>query len=171
MEQRKIQEVTIRGIVGSYNPNNEVNIALKKDGKTIASTTIGATSGSGYKEQEFELIVDEIGTFDLVVTKTAHTTYTIEGIVLDSELIDLTDNSNSNISLIKLIAGDANKDGIVDEDDVTFIRGTINKLTENVDDEYKTADVNGDGSITEGDVMVVRYNNHMNKGEVIIEWN
>ena len=115
--------------------------------------------------------MDEIGTFDLVVTKTAHTTYTIEGIVLDSELIDLTDNSNSNISLIKLIAGDANEDGIVDEEDVTFIRGTINKSTENVDDEYKTADVDGDGCITEGDVVVVRYYNHMNKGEVIIEWN
>ena len=104
------------------------------------------------------------GTYDLVVTKDAHLTYTVKGVVVGDSPLDLTTLTGKAYSTITLLCGDINGDGSINEDDVSIIRyaNNINKSTAVADN--KLADINGDGSVNEDDVSIVRYSSHINKG-------
>ncbi len=164
-EENTLSEgITVRGTVTSYNPGNATTVQLKQGDNVKYTTTIDAESGSGQVKQNFSLANVTAGTYDLVVTKPGHLTYTIKSVVVGSEDINLTVATGKTYQTITLLAGDVNSDGSITEDDVSVIRYStnINKATTSAAD--KLADVNGDGSVTEDDVSVVRYSTHINKG-------
>ena len=155
--------VSVRGKVVSYNPGNATTIQLMRGGKKMYQTTIAATTGSGQVPQNFSFPAVAPGTYDLVVTKAAHLTYTVKGVVVGDGPLDLTKHGNAAIRNITLLCGDINGDGSINEDDVSIIRyaNNINKSTADADN--KLADINGDGSVNEDDVSIVRYSSHINK--------
>ena len=155
---------SVRGAVKSYNPNNATTIQLMQGGKEQYTATIDPTTDSGQKEQSFSISTVAPGTYDLVVTKPGHLTYTVKGVVVGDGPLDLTKHGNAAISTITLLCGDINGDGSINEDDVSIIRyaNNINKSTADADN--KLADINGDGSVNEDDVSIVRYSSHINKG-------
>ena len=157
---------SVRGAVKSYNPNNPVTVQLIEQGhhEVAYETTIDPTTGSGQKEQNFSFDAVAPGTYDLVVTKAAHLTYTVKNVVVGGTDLDLTTLTGKAYSTITLLCGDINGDGSINEDDVSIIRyaNNINKSTAVADN--KLADINGDGSVNEDDVSIVRYSSHINKG-------
>ena len=156
--------VAVTGKVTSYNPNNATTIQLMQGGKEQYKTTIAKTTGSGQVTQDFSFPAVAAGTYDLVVTKSAHLKYTVKNVTVGSTPLDLTKHSKAAISTITLLCGDINGDGSINEDDVSIIRyaNNINKSTADADN--KLADINGDGSVNEDDVSIVRYSSHINKG-------
>ena len=156
--------VAVSGKITSYNPNNATTIQLMQGGKEQYKTTIAATNGSGQKEQDFSFDTVAAGTYDLVVTKDAHLTYTVKNVVVGDGPLDLTTMTGKAYQTITLLCGDINGDGSINEDDVSIIRyaNNINKSTADADN--KLADINGDGSVNEDDVSIVRYSSHINKG-------
>ena len=156
--------VTVSGKVTSYNPNNPTTIQLMQGGTEKYSTTIKAATGSGQKEQSFSISTVAPGTYDLVVTKSAHLKYTVKNVTVGSTPLDLTAMTGKSYQTITLLCGDINGDGSINEDDVSIIRyaNNINKSTAVADN--KLADINGDGSVNEDDVSIVRYSSHINKG-------
>ena len=148
----------------SYNPGNATTIQLMRGGKKMYQTTIAATTGSGQVPQNFSFPAVAPGTYDLVVTKDAHLTYTVKGVVVGDSPLDLTTMTGKAYQTITLLCGDINGDGSINEDDVSIIRyaNNINKSTADADN--KLADINGDGSVNEDDVSIVRYSSHINKG-------
>ena len=157
---------SVRGAVKSYNPNNPVTVQLIEQGhhEVAYETTIDPTTGSGQKEQNFSFPAVAAGTYDLVVTKPGHLSYTVKNVVVGSTDLDLTTLTGKAYSTITLLCGDINGDGSINEDDVSIIRyaNNINKSTAVADN--KLADINGDGSVNEDDVSIVRYSSHINKG-------
>ena len=156
--------VAVTGKVTSYNPNNPTTVKLLQNGTVKYTATIAATTGSGQKEQNFTLAGVLPGTYDLVVTKSAHLKYTVKNVTVGNAPLDLTAHGNAAIRNITLLCGDINGDGSINEDDVSIIRyaNNINKSTADADN--KLADINGDGSVNEDDVSIVRYSSHINKG-------
>ena len=156
--------VTVSGKITSYNPNNATTIQLMQGGKEQYKTTIAAASGEGQVTQSFSFPTVAAGTYDLVVTKSAHLKYTVKNVTVGNAPLDLTKHSNAAIRNIMLLCGDINGDGSINEDDVSIIRyaNNINKSTAVADN--KLADINGDGSVNEDDVSIVRYSSHINKG-------
>lgn len=158
-----VSGVTVSGQVKSYNPNNATTIQLMKGGVEQFKTTIAAASGSGQLEQSFSIDSVNPDTYDLVVTKAGHLTYTITGVVVGDGGLDLAGNANAAIKLITLLAGDVNGDGSILENDVAVIRLTTNIYKSTAEASDKTADLNGDGSILENDVAIVRLTQHIYK--------
>ena len=156
--------VTVSGKVTSYNPNNPTTVELLQNGAVKYTATIGKATGSGQVTQDFSFNAVAPGTYDLVVTKDAHLTYTVKGVVVGDSPLDLTTMTGKSYQTITLLAGDVNGDGSINEDDVSIIRyaNNINKSTADADN--KLADINGDGSVNEDDVSIVRYSSHINKG-------
>ena len=162
----KSKGVSVSGMVKSYNPKNATTVQLIEQGHTKASyeTTIYPTTDSGQAEQNFSFSAVAPGTYDLVVTKPGHLTYTVKGVVVGDSPLDLTTMTGKAYQTITLLCGDINGDGSINEDDVSIIRyaNNINKSTAVADN--KLADINGDGSVNEDDVSIVRYSSHINKG-------
>ena len=159
----KVAGVSVSGKVKSYNPNNATTIQLMQGGKEQYKTTIAADTGSGQKEQNFSFDAVAAGTYDLVVTKPGHLTYTITGVKVESGNVDLTADASKAYSTITLLAGDVDQDGNINESDVSVIRyaSNINKPVSSAANPL--ADVDGDGNVNESDVSIVRYAVHINK--------
>ena len=155
---------SVSGTVKSYNPNAAATVKLVQNGAVKYTATTATSSGSGQKEQNFSFPAVAAGTYDLVVTKPGHLSYTVKNVVVGSTDLDLTTLTGKAYSTITLLCGDINGDGSINEDDVSIIRyaNNINKSTADADN--KLADINGDGSVNEDDVSIVRYSSHINKG-------
>lgn len=148
--------VAVTGKITSYNPNNPTTVELMQDGAVKYSTTIDVDSGSRQKEQNFSFDAVAAGTYDLVVTKDAHLTYTVKDVVVGDTAIDLTAHTDPAISAITLLAGDVNGSGIINEDDLNTIWLPANYLKKADDTGVDAlADVNGDGIINEDDLNIV----------------
>ena len=82
---------SVSGTVKSYNPNNPVTVRLIEQGhhEVAYETTIDPTTGSGQKEQEFTFNAVAKGTYDLVVTKACHLTYTIKNVEVGDTPLNL----------------------------------------------------------------------------------
>ena len=156
--------VAVSGKITSYNPGNATTIQLKQGDTVKYTATIDAATGSGQVTQDFSFNAVAAGTYDLVVTKDGHLTYTVKGVVVGDSPLDLTTMTGKAYQTITLLCGDINGDGSINEDDVSIIRyaNNINKSTADADN--KLADINGDGSVNEDDVSIVRYSSHINKG-------
>ncbi len=155
--------VSVSGKVKSYNPGNATTIQLMQGSVEKYKVTIAAESGSGQATQSFTLAGVASGTYDLVVTKPGHLTYTITGVVVGSGNVDLTADASKVYSTITLLCGDIDGDGNINESDVSVIRyaSNINKPVSSAANPL--ADVDGDGNVNESDVSIVRYAVHINK--------
>lgn len=112
--------VAIIGRVSSYNPQRKTIITLYEAGtNTVAATkTIEATSGIGTITQDFRLDGIPEGAYDLVISKQTHLNFKITDIIIGSGDLNLTTNSNKNISTILLPCGDVNSDGYINSSDL-----------------------------------------------------
>ena len=148
--------VAVSGKVKSYNPNNATTIQLMQGGKEQYKTTIVKATGSGQVTQDFSFPTVAPGTYDLVVTKDAHLTYTVKNITVGNAPLDLTKHSKAEIAVITLPAGDVNGDGTINSKDLNEIWSPANYL-KNVTDTgvNPLADLNGDGTINSKDLNIV----------------
>ena len=148
--------VTVSGKITSYNPGNATTIQLKQGDTVKYSTTIAKTTGSGQVTQNFSFNAVAPGTYDLVVTKSAHLKYTVKNITVGNAPLDLTAHSNAAIRNIMLPAGDVNGDGTINSKDLNEIWSPANYL-KNVTDAgvNPLADLNGDGTINSKDLNIV----------------
>ncbi len=158
--------VTVSGKVTSYNPGNVATVQLKQNDEVKYQATIAAGSGSGQVTQDFSIANVPAGTYDLVVTKAGHLTYTIKNVVVGNETLDLTKHSNAAVKNITLLAGDVNRDGMINNLDYASVldRSNFNKNYTKAEDVGNVlADVNGDGMINNLDYAVILSREHFNK--------
>ena len=163
---------SVRGVVKSYSPNNPVTVQLIEQGYTEASyeTTIDPTTGSGQKEQNFSFPAVAAGTYDLVVTKPGHLTYTVKGVVVGDGPLDLTTMTGKPYSTITLIPGDLNNDGSVNTQDYQILTSPSNYGKSASLAAVKVADINGDGSINTQDYQILTSPSHYGKSNDILTY-
>ena len=161
---------SVRGAVKSYNPNNATTIQLMQGGKEQYTATIDPTTGSGQKEQSFSFDTVAAGTYDLVVTKPGHLTYTVKGVVVGSTDLDLTKHSKAAISTITLLCGDIDGNGFINSTDLGIILKGQNygKSTATAGD--KAADLDGNGFINSTDLGIVLQGQHYGKSAVSVSF-
>ena len=167
----KVTGYSVSGQVASYNPGNKTTITLYASTDTahvtaLCTTTIAATTGSGQVTQDFTLTGVAPGTYDLVVTKAGHLTYTITGVVVGSGNVDLTKNANASISTITLLCGDIDGDGKINNLDYAIVMNPANfnkSYTIPGDVGNVLADLNGDSKINNLDYALILNPNHFNK--------
>ena len=158
---------SVSGKVVSYNPGNATTIQLMRGGTEQYKTTIAATTGSGQVTKNFTLAGVLPGTYDLVVTKPGHLKYTVTGVVVGDDPLDLTKHSNAAISTITLPAGDVNGDGTINSKDLNEIWSPANYLKNVTDaDVNPLTDLNGDGTINSKDLNIVWKAENYLKSEV-----
>ena len=163
---------SVSGTVKSYNPNNPVTVRLIEQGhhEVAYETTIDPTTGSGQTEQNFSFPAVAKGTYDLVVTKACHLTYTIKNVVVDDTPLDLTIHSNVAISTITLLCGDIDGNGFINSTDLGIILKGQNygKSTATAGD--KAADLDGNGFINSTDLGIVLQGQHYSKSAVTVDF-
>ena len=113
--------VAVSGKVTSYNPNNPTTIQLMQNGAVKYTVTIDAATGSGQVTQDFSFNAVAAGTYDLVVTKDGHLTYTVKGVVVGDVPLDLTKHGNAAISTITLLCGDIDGNGFINSTDLGIV--------------------------------------------------
>lgn len=153
----KVAGVSVSGTVKSYNPGNAVTVQLIADGHTVADykTTIAPASGSGPKEQNFSFDAVAAGTYDLVVTKPGHLTYTVKGVEVGDAALDLTKHSNAAISIITLLAGDLDSDKMINYMDMFVLLDTTNYDMSSDSAANKLTDIDGDGMVNYMDMFLL----------------
>ena len=158
----------VSGLVTSYNPNNITTIQLMQGGVEKYAATIAAEAGSGQKQQSFFIGNVLPGDYTLVITKGAHTIFTVETITVNKDL-DLTKDSRAAVQNMTLLCGDISKDGMINDGDLAllWLASNYNKsaadLTVNA-----LCDLNGDGMINDGDLAILWLAVNYNKGAVIV---
>ena len=161
---------SVRGAVKSYNPNNATTIQLKQNGEEKYKTTIAAATGSGQVAQNFSFPAVAAGTYDLVVTKPGHLSYTVKGVVVGDGPLDLTKHGNAAISTITLLCGDIDGNGFINSTDLGIILKGQNygKSTATAGD--KVADLDGNGFINSTDLGIVLQGQHYGKSAVSVSF-
>ena len=161
---------SVSGAVKSYNPNNATTIQLMQGGKEMYSTTIDADTGSGQKEQEFTFNAVAKGTYDLVVTKACHLTYTIKNVEVGDTPLNLTTMTGKAYSTITLLCGDIDGNGFINSTDLGIILKGQNygKSTATAGD--KAADLDGNGFINSTDLGIVLQGQHYGKSAVSVSF-
>ncbi|MGN0967672.1 MAG: leucine-rich repeat protein [Oscillospiraceae bacterium] len=158
--------VTVSGKVKSYNPGNATTIQLKQGEEVKYTTTIAAETGNGQKEQTFSFATVAAGTYDLVVIKPGHLTYTIKNVVVGSTDIDLTSAAYDGkaYQMITLLAGDINGDGTINLDDFVQIQANFMKSG------TLSADITGDSVVNLDDFVQVQTNFMKSSSQCIIAY-
>lgn len=155
---------TVFGQVETYNTNHETTIELKQDGVTKYITTIAETPGTGKEIQQFAIANVVPGTYDLVVTKNSHLAYTVKGIAVGKDDVDLRTNANENISMMKLLCGDFDASGTINADDLAILWSDSNylrTLEEGVDNVF--TDLDGSGAVNGVDLAILWNDNNYHK--------
>jgi len=164
-------DISVSGTIKSYNPGNATTIQLMQGGEEKYSTTINPTTGSVQEEQNFSFDAVAKGTYDLVVTKPGHLTYTVKGVVVGDGPLDLTKHSNAAISMITLLCGDINGDGWVNSTDLgEILQGQNYGKQTTVAGVNKKADLNGDGWVNSTDLGIVLQSQHYGKSAVSVSF-
>ena len=151
-------------MVKSYNPGNATTIQLMQGGAEKYKSTIAADTGSGQKEQGFTFEAVAPGTYDLVVTKACHLTYTIKNVVVGDNPLDLTTMTGKAYSTITLLCGDIDGNGKVNAVDLNIVWNAANFNKAVADVSNKLTDVNGDGKVNAVDLNIVWNAANFNKG-------
>ena len=152
----KSKGVSVSGKITSYNPNNPTTVELMQNGVVKYTATIAAASGEGQVTQSFSFPTVAAGTYDLVVTKSAHLKYTVKNVTVGDAPLDLTVHGNAAIRNIMLPAGDVNGDGTINSKDLNEIWSPANYL-KNVTAAgvNPLADLNGDSTVNSKDLNIV----------------
>ena len=161
--------VKVSGQVLSYNPGNSMYVYLYKAGTTevvnvnhVGPLPSGSSSGQVTRTFSFKSVPK--GTYDLVVTKDAHLTYTVKNVVVGDTDLDLTKLTDQPYSTITLLCGDINGDGSINVTDLNEVWDAAN-FNKNVSAaDNKLTDINGDGSVNVTDLNVIWDAANFNKG-------
>ena len=162
--------VTVSGKITSYNPNNPTTVELLQNGAVKYTATIAKTTGSGQVPQSFSFPAVAKGTYDLVVTKPGHLTYTVKNVKVGDTDLDLTKHSNAAIRNITLLCGDIDGNGFINSTDLGIILKGQNygKSTATAGD--KAADLDGNGFINSTDLGIVLQGQHYGKSAVSVNF-
>lgn len=149
--------VSVSGKVKSYNGNNAFTVKLYQAGTKTEkySVTVAGDGKSGSATQSFEITGVAAGTYDLVVTKACHLTYTITGVTVGTTDVDLTTHENARISTITLLVGDVNGDGSINSVDLNRVWQASNYGKSISAAEHPIGDINGDGTINSVDLNIL----------------
>ena len=163
--------VKVTGKVTSYNPNNPTTVQLMQGGKEKYSTTIKAAAGSGQVPQNFTLAGVLPGTYDLVVTKSAHLKYTVKNVTVGNAPLDLTAHGNAAIRNITLLCGDIVKNGYIDFADYQELLSPANYGKKTTDTGVNAlADLDGNGYIDFADYQILLSSQHYGKSAVSVNF-
>ena len=158
----KAKGVTVSGTVKSYNPNNATTIQLYEAGHAGEEaykkyeSTIDPTTDSGQVTQNFTFDTVAAGTYDLVVTKPGHLSYTVKNVEVGDTALDLTTMEGKPYQTITLLAGDVNRDGKINLTDLSIFKNNFGKTGSAVTN--RLADITGDGKINLLDLGVFKNN-------------
>jgi len=160
----------VYGKVQSYNPKNATTIQLMQGGKEQYKTTIAKTTDSGQVTQDFSFNAVAPGTYDLVVTKSAHLKYTVKNITVGNAPLDLTAMTGKSYQTITLLCGDIDGNGFINSTDLGIILKGQNygKSTATAGD--KAADLDGNGFINSTDLGIVLQGQHYGKSAVSVSF-
>ena len=160
----------VSGIVKSYYPTKPATIQLIKNEEPVYTAMIRDEDGYGLKDQVFTFEGVAPDTYDLVVTKDAHTKFTVKDVVAGEEDLDLTLDDRPEIQIITLRCGDINGDGLINDADLTILwrAGNYNKKAGEA--ENPRCDLNGDGLINDADLTMLWLAHNYNRGAVVIEY-
>ena len=111
----------VTGSIFSYNPGLPATVILLQGGMEKYRITIEATTGYGQIAQTFKISGVAPGVYDLVITKMTHLSYTLTGMIVSADGVDLTKSSDPNIREIRLSCGDINGDGYIDSADLSIV--------------------------------------------------
>ena len=162
---------SVRGAVKSYNPNNATTIQLMQGGKEKYSTTIAAATSSGPVEQNFSFDAVAKGTYDLVVTKPGHLTYTVKNVKVGDTDLDLTAMEGKPYQTITLLCGDINGDGWINSTDLgVVLQGQNYGKQTTVAGVNGKADLNGDGWVNSTDLGIVLQGQHYGKSAISVSF-
>ena len=163
--------VTVSGKLTSYNPNNPATVELLQNGAVKHTATITQATGNGQVTQDFSFNAVAAGTYDLVVTKDGHLTYTVKGVVVGDGPHDLTKHSNAAISMITLLCGDIVKNGYIDFADYQELLSPANYGKKTTDTGVNAlADLNGNGYIDFADYQILLSSQHYGKSAVSVNF-
>ena len=158
----------VNGKIRSYNPFTPTFIQLRQGNREICKITIDSIPGNGQVDQDFVFNAVVPGIYDLVITKDAHTKFTILNLLVEEDL-DLTLNRRPEVCLMALRCGDINGDGLINDADLTVLwrAGNYNKKTAEAENEW--CDLNGDGLINDADLTILWLAYNYNRGDIVIE--
>ena len=152
----KVEGYSVSGKVASYNPGNATTVQLKQGDAVKYTTTIAATTGSGQVTQSFSIEGVAAGTYDLVVTKAGHLTYTITGVKVESGNVDLTVDTSKAYSTITLLAGNMDGNNAINLQDLNQFRSNFGKAGSSITNS--NADIDGNATVNLQDLNVFRSN-------------
>ena len=164
---------SVSGKVKSYNPNNPVTVRLIEQGhhEVAYETTIDPTTGSGQVTQDFSFNAVAPGTYDLVVTKAAHLTYTVKNVKVGDTDLDLTAMEGKPYQTITLLCGDIAKNGYIDFADYQELLSPANYGKKTTDTGVNAlADLNGNGYIDFADYQILLSSQHYGKSTVTVDF-
>ena len=165
--------VSVKGKVASYNGSHDFTVTLYQAGSdTVVGTplTVSGSGVSGSTEQEFTIPNVPKGTYDLVVTKSAHLKYTVKNITVGNAPLDLTAMTGKAYQTITLLCGDIDGNGFINSTDLGIILKGQNygKSTATAGD--KAADLDGNGFINSTDLGIVLQGQHYGKSAVSVNF-
>jgi len=145
--------VSVKGEIRTYNRKNAAKVELKKGGVTVDTLTLTELPAGTQTQfnQSFEFQNVTADTYDIVVTKAGHLSYTIKNVVVGDVGLDLTKNSNANIKLMTLVAGNADNVGGINIDDLSIVVSNFGKTT----GFPPGADIDGNGGVNIDDLNLV----------------
>ena len=162
---------SVSGKVVSYNLGNATTIQLMQGGTEQYKTTIAADTGSGQKEQNFTFPAVAKDTYDLVVTKDGHLSYTVKNVEVGDTALDLTAMPSKVYQTITLLCGDINGDGWINSTDLgEILQGQNYGKQTTVAGVNKKADLNGDGWVNSTDLGIVLQSQHYGKSAVSVSF-
>lgn len=159
--------VSVKGKVASYNGSHDFTVTLYQAGsETMVGTplTVSGNGASESTEQEFTIPNVPKGTYDLVVTKSAHLKYTVKNVTVGDAPLDLTAHGNAAIRTITLLCGDVDGDGSINVTDLNTVWDAANFNKDANNATIKLTDLNGDGSVNVTDLNILWDAANFNKG-------
>ncbi len=117
----------VTGTVKAYNSGSAPVVKLYSNGvaKYTAQVNDPAVSGNQHTWY-FTFSGVAPGTYDLVVTKAGHLTYTITNVLVADSDINLSNHANAAICTITMLCGDMNSDGNINVTDLNTVWNAAN---------------------------------------------
>ena len=160
--------VKVSGQIRTYNPDKSATIKLMQGDKEIDKIDIPVETGTGQRDQDFEFKDVAPGTYSLVITKDAHTKFTLRSIIVSDQNVDLTEDDRPEVRLMILRCGDVNGDGVIDDRDLTILWLTSNYFKNTAQAANPLCDFNGDGVIDDRDLTTLWLTYNYYRGEIAI---